>query len=80
VLDWVIPMDRLLSSFPAVRVTDEGRVWVGHGRELTAEQYEQCEGPASGDWIRLFDSSGHLLAVATPGSSPGSLHPTVVLN
>jgi len=80
VLDWVIPMDRLLSSFPAVRVTDEGRVWVGHGRALTAEQYEQCEGPASGDWIRLFDSSGHLLAVATPGSSPGSLHPTVVLN
>jgi hypothetical protein len=32
------------------------------------------------EWIRLFDSDGHLLALATPGSTPGTLHPAVVLN
>jgi tRNA pseudouridine55 synthase len=104
VLDWLIPMDRLLPGFPAVTVTEEGRVWVGHGRELGATQI-LLEGRTRGtarptgsgltasgpglygatmtrhpEWIRLFDSDGHLLALATPGSTPGTLHPAVVLN
>jgi tRNA pseudouridine55 synthase len=90
VLDWLIPMERLLTAFPAVTVTEEGRVWVGHGRELEAAQYVSedrgrpgLDGPAvtgAAEWVRLFDSDGHLLALATPGSRPGSLHPSVVLN
>jgi len=77
VLEWLLPLEELLKAFPSVVVTDEGRVWVGHGRELGVSQYE---GAASGDWVRLFDATGHLLAIATPGQTPGSLHPAVVLN
>jgi tRNA pseudouridine55 synthase len=101
VLDWLIPMDRLLTEFPAVRVTEEGRVWIGHGRQLGPEQYErrlpeseaetkvsealppaERDRPASteGTWVRLVDADGRLLALATAGPTPGSLHPAVVLN
>jgi hypothetical protein len=92
-------------------VTEEGRVWVGHGRELGPAQYQlstrnsqlpianfqtptskvqspesEAPEPATRDpkpeasWVRVFDGTGHLLALATPGNSPGSLHPAVVLN
>ena len=77
VREWLIPLEELLKAFPAVVVSEEGRVWVGHGRELGTSQYE---GLASGNWVRLFDATGHLLALATPGHTPGSLHPAVVLN
>jgi len=83
--DWLFPMEKLLQGFPAVVVTEEGRVWVGHGRELRPGQY-QLSTPESqsttpeATWVRVFDSHGHLLALATAGNSPGSLHPAVVLN
>jgi tRNA pseudouridine55 synthase len=91
VLDWLIPMDRLLPGYPAVTLTEEGRVWVGHGRELGAAQFlpegRTREPDRHGstmtnghEWIRLFDADGHLVALATPGSTPGTLHPSVVLN
>jgi tRNA pseudouridine55 synthase len=32
-----------------------------------------------GEWIRVVDEDGHLLALATPGSRPAALHPSVVL-
>ena len=97
VLDWLIPLERLLPGFPAVTVTEEGRVWVGHGRELGVAQLllegkngESADTSGSGlygptvtgqpEWTRLFDSDGHLLALATPGSMPGTLHPSVVLH
>jgi tRNA pseudouridine55 synthase len=31
------------------------------------------------EWVRLFDQGGALVALATPGAAPGSLHPSVVL-
>ena len=31
------------------------------------------------EWVRLLDTEGHLLAVATAGKSGDSLHPAVVL-
>jgi len=91
VLDWVIPMERLLRTFPSVTVTDEGRLWIGHGRELGPDQLDPGSRGFAGstdagaavrqppEWTRLLDPEGHLLAVATPGSRPGSLHPSVVL-
>src|SRR4051794_22793180 len=83
--DWLFPMEKLLQGFPAVVVTEEGRVWIGHGRELGAAQYQlpaaNAEPPKpEPTWVRLFDGHGHLLALATAGNSPGSLHPAVVLN
>jgi len=83
VLEWLVPLPELLRDFPSVIVTDEGRVWVGHGRELDARVFRpDSPAPVAGAsaWTRVFDEHGHLLAVATPGHSPGSLHPAVVLN
>jgi tRNA pseudouridine55 synthase len=36
-------------------------------------------GLATGDWVRLVDTDGRLVALARPGSRPDSLHPAVVL-
>ena len=94
ILDWLIPMERLLTSFPAATVTDEGRLWIGYGRELGPAQLQTSGAQASltsvapqdltrvvpQEWIRLLDAEGHLLALATAGKIPGSLHPSVVLN
>ena len=89
ILDWLIPMERLLTTFPAATVTDEGRLWIGHGRELSPSQLRAADRGGSdagvtvthtAEWVRLLDAEGHLLALATPGKQPGSLHPSVVLN
>ena len=79
------PLDALLTGFAAVRLTDRGREYVAHGREVEAGDY--TAGPqnppdalsGSPTWIRLLDDHAALVAVATPGSRPGSLHPSVVL-
>jgi tRNA pseudouridine55 synthase len=74
---WMIPIENLLTSLPSVRLTDEGRIRVSHGREI--DQAHVTEGTLSGGWVRLMDDAGRLLALGRPGSIPGSLHPTVVL-
>src|SRR5687767_2147228 len=35
----LVPIERLLQAFPAVNVTDQGRAFVSHGRELGAADY-----------------------------------------
>jgi tRNA pseudouridine55 synthase len=73
----IVPLEALLPHFPAVSVTERGRMYVTHGRELGPDDYA----PALPDfnWARLFDLSGALVAVASPGQTPGALHPSVVL-
>lgn len=83
----VVPLDRLLTAFPAARLTDEGQERVSHGQDIEAAHMRQEDvagldiGPP--EWVRLLDSSGRLLALGTPGRNhtPGahSLHPAVVL-
>ena len=68
----VVPMERLLTTLPAVVVTAEGRDRVSHGQEV-----EGASGTA--EWVRLMDGAGRLVAMARPGSQPGLLHPAVVL-
>jgi tRNA pseudouridine55 synthase len=83
VFDWLIPMERLLTRFPAVTVTEEGKLFVSHGRELgPAQLLSPAPAPLPADvgWLRVIDRDGLLLALATPGARPGSLHPSVVLN
>ena len=67
----LIPLDGLLTTFPFVTLTDEAMVRVSHGQEVA--------GTAVGEWVRLMDGQGHLVAVARPGSRPDTLHPAVVL-
>jgi tRNA pseudouridine55 synthase len=83
-----IPLDRLLPEFPGVRLTDEGRNRVSHGRRTSRALYGEdaaCLETGSSEWIRLVDGAGGLLALAraadrgTPSRSPRALHPTVVL-
>ncbi len=77
----LIGMDRLLTRFPAVHLSQEDRVRVSHGQEVPGGANEEAQRAAAGgvEWFRLLDGEGHLIAVATGGSRPGSLHPAVVL-
>lgn len=83
----MVTLDRLLPRFPAVQVSDQGRTFVSHGRELKPGDFERVRrpGPAhdsadpASEWVRILDREGSLLAVGAAGSTPDSLHPAVVL-
>ena len=74
----VRPMDGLLTHLPMARISGEQRLRVTHGQDVVAAVAPAGIGE-SGGWVRLVDEEGHLVALATPGSRPGSLHPAVVL-
>jgi len=84
----LMPMAGLLLDLPAVRVGEEGRRLVGHGRELGREVVVEGfpEGPVVR--VRVLDARGELLALAVPrGFAPAApglarvpvLHPDLVL-
>jgi tRNA pseudouridine55 synthase len=73
----LVPLDALLPDLPAVLLSERGRVYVTHGREIGPDDYTG-ERPSS-EWVRLIDQSGALVALANPGREWGSLHPSVVL-
>lgn len=73
----LVPLEALLPGFPAVSVSDAGRIHVTHGRDLGPGDYDPT---VSGcEWVRLFDRAGALLALANPEPSGGALHPSIVL-
>ena len=78
-----IPLDRLLLNLPGARLTDEGRSRISHGQDVDRAHIwpedSACLEPPGGEWVRLLDSSGRLLALGTQGRSPHALHPAVVL-
>jgi len=77
----LVPLEQLLPRFPAVRLTDDGYVRVAHGREVDAPHVE-IEGSSAiptAEWVRLLTRDGRLVALASPGSREGSLHPSLVL-
>jgi len=70
----LMPLAGLLPELPAVRISEEGRRLVGHGRELSAEQL-LSEFPAPGtERVRLVDERGELVALGVPRvfDAPGS--------
>ena len=78
-----VPLERLLLDLPSARLTDEGRSRVSHGQDVDSahvwpEDSARLEAHA-GEWVRLLDSGGRLIALGTPSRSPHALHPTVVL-
>ena len=78
----LVPLDALLGGFPAVTMTDQGRMHVSHGRQLEPGDYQPTGGldaPETFEWVRLMDAGGALVGVGTHGTFPGSLHPSVVL-
>ena len=85
----LIPMEKLLLDFPAVTVTSEGLARISHGQQVRASDLVGSAPPGPGEWVRLLDSSGALVGLGTPiggrglvdppRSTPGVLHPEVVL-
>ena len=91
---WLIPLEQLLPGLPALHLTGEGLIRVSHGRVVEAAdlvspgpkdpayaaEMSRRAGPLDPpEWVRLLDPGGALVALATPGVAPGSLHPSVVL-
>jgi tRNA pseudouridine55 synthase len=82
----LMPLERLLPAFPSTTLTDEGRQRVSHGQDvLDVHVHRQSAAalrdgrPSESEWVRLLDTEGKLLAVATAGKSGDTLHPAVVL-
>jgi tRNA pseudouridine55 synthase len=81
----LVPLHSLLPDWPTVAVSNRGREHVLHGRELGPADYVLTPGPGGvsretdWEWVRLVDERGALVALATPGKVPASLHPSVVL-
>ena len=75
----MIPMDKLLSGFPAVTVTSEGLVRVSHGQQVRASDLVDSAPSGPAEWVRLLDGSGALVGLGVPGTASGLLHPEVVL-
>jgi tRNA pseudouridine55 synthase len=75
----LIPMDKLLSGFPAVTVTSEGLVRVSHGQQVRVSDLVGSAPSGPAEWVRLLDGSGALVGLGTPGTAAGLLHPEVVL-
>jgi tRNA pseudouridine55 synthase len=69
--DRIRPIDALLPELPAVTLSEREAAMVRHGRDLPR--------PAPPALARLVDAAGHLVAIATPATRPGFLHPAVVL-
>jgi tRNA pseudouridine55 synthase len=77
----------LLLDLPAVELTAQGLAWVAHGRDLGPAQWHAPANdrntermPANPEtWVRLFDTGGRLVALATHDPAGAVLHPSVVL-
>jgi tRNA pseudouridine55 synthase len=80
----LIPMDRMVPSLPGLSLTGDGVVHARCGRALGPS--DAAKGfPA--DWyaggcppnVRLLDQDGHLVGLARPTTTPGLLHPALIL-
>jgi tRNA pseudouridine55 synthase len=77
----VVPMSRLLLDVPARRLIEPEVARVRRGQDIESGDVRLTDPsgrrPAV---VRLVDSEGRLVALATPGKAPGSLHASVVLD
>ena len=65
----LVPMDRLLSSWPRIEVSEAEETKVIHGNEI--------RGASSGDFARIFNKKGEFIALASVQS--GWVRPRLVL-
>lgn len=75
----VIPPARMLLGLSAVTLTSEGVRRAMHGRDLGPADLEDAVTGAPGDWVRLVDPAGELVAIGRLSDTPGLLHPSIVL-
>jgi tRNA pseudouridine55 synthase len=80
----VIPLSQMLPTLPALKLTFAGVEHTKNGCELNPADFERSaallgkETPPVG-LVRLFSPDGQLVAMAAPSTTPGLLHPSVVL-
>jgi tRNA pseudouridine55 synthase len=82
----VVPLANVLAALTSVTLTDEGARRAGHGRDLGPSDIAggtlvvQHDGDAGAPpRVRLLDRQGNLIGVAERASTPGLLHPAVIL-
>jgi len=75
----MIPLARMLSDLAAITLTSEGLAHAVHGRNLGPADTEQGVWRADALFVRMLDSAGELVGIASPAEAPGFLHPSVVL-
>jgi tRNA pseudouridine55 synthase len=77
----LVPLPAVLPALPVLRLSPDGVNRAKHGCELgqndSVTGQPLVEGPNA--LYRLFDSAGDLVGIARARSSPGVLHPVVVL-
>jgi tRNA pseudouridine55 synthase len=75
----LLPLEALLTDWPAVTLTQEGADWVAHGRQTGPAQCAgRTPGVPAGTLVRLLGPDGLLVAVGEMEQG-GALHPAVVL-
>jgi tRNA pseudouridine55 synthase len=84
----VVPLSRMLPGLLAVMLTSEGVRHAVNGRDLGPADTEKGVRPLFADraekgpypfFVRLVDPGGNLVAIASPATTSGLLHPAVVL-
>jgi tRNA pseudouridine55 synthase len=76
----LIPLERMLTSLPAVVVSASGAVRTAHGNDLRpCDCLGACVPAPGGARVRILDEHGLLLALAEADSGTGALHPDVVV-
>jgi len=77
----IVPMARILRDWSAAILTPEGVRRVLNGRDLGPADFAAAvpRAEAASALVQLVDVTGDLIAVGEPSSTPGLLHPSVVL-
>lgn len=74
----LVPMERLLSEWPAVELKEAAVRKVAHGQDLGPADWVGPPPPASAPHVRLVSPDGRLVGLAVPAKTAGFLHPAVV--
>ena len=75
----VVPLTRMLQGHSSVSLTSEGVRHALHGRDVGPDDTEKGVRPPYPFFVRLIDSAGELVGIASPVEASGLLHPAVVL-
>src|SRR6185436_9591175 len=67
----MIPLARMLSDLAAITLTSEGLAHAVHGRNLGPADTEQGVWRADALFVRMLDSAGELVGIASPAEAPG---------